>query len=373
MGKVPGPTTTTLPQAPALTPGTGKSEKPPPTAALDKPAIDLNPSNAGGPQNAMSAPIFGQGFVRSAGVSTGGGASSPVKVVYVQGGNDWVTRSSRVWNVGEAKSASTVAGMVDSIIANANGHMIEKLVLVGHGSPGSQLIADGVSLRPDNIAANAAELLRLKPLFAKGAVVQLDGCSSGAGPNGEALVKALSELWGVEVRAAIVPQSSVLTGNDGTRVCAKPGPNGTEISVKRNALDGFYRIWNNRGWSADDKARAAIRDMPDDGVRALSRQARWDYARSMLEGWTVKSERTQLMRLFELATPEQRRELYHDIEKRDWKGHFVEGWLTVDDWLWDKMTRSQMRQLKEWLNEGSPAAVGSAVLAAGAAAAATKK
>jgi hypothetical protein len=60
------------------------------------------------------------------------------------------------------------------------------------------------------IAAGASRtnpaLARLKPYFARGAVVQLHGCNVAVGWEGRYLLQKLAALWGVRVQGAIDTQ-----------------------------------------------------------------------------------------------------------------------------------------------------------------------
>lgn len=141
-----------------------------------------------------------------------------------------------VYNVAEA-----VQGIL-KILKKHKGEKISRLRFFGHGIEGSQFVGvkcknakkEKIAVdrddwkrsiigfaRKNTVFLNQGELAKLKGKFAtkKGfwdsltstappAVVELRGCSVGGGEDGKRLIKWLSELWQVGVRAAEQDQLS---------------------------------------------------------------------------------------------------------------------------------------------------------------------
>ena len=119
----------------------------------------------------------------------------------------------------DALRVSSIGHMVDLIEGRlgAAGKM-RRLRIFGHGIPGAQGLGNSyhlfttdlynqITLRPGNEVGYADVLGRLTPRFDRGGWVELQGCSVGGGPQGWNLLKALAELWQVNVAAATVCQT----------------------------------------------------------------------------------------------------------------------------------------------------------------------
>jgi hypothetical protein len=127
--------------------------------------------------------------------------------------------------------SNAVAEMVNSIERIAGKGNLEILKIWGHGFPGGQIVSSGANaddilnhytgLEVSDLDQTIAQLRRLRAQFTNNAVVELKGCSVGQGTRGETFLRSLAQIWGVPVRAGIIPQ---FMGRDwtGTVVEAKP-------------------------------------------------------------------------------------------------------------------------------------------------------
>lgn len=117
--------------------------------------------------------------------------------------------------------ADSVLVMVSGIL-NRLGRtsQIDRLIIWGHGRPGVQAIGAGDDLWNNQMIPGVlgvhrvsgllhrGELVRLRKRFAPGAVVELHGCNVAQHHRGRELLRQLSDLWGVRVRAALLEQPS---------------------------------------------------------------------------------------------------------------------------------------------------------------------
>ncbi|MBL8955392.1 MAG: DUF4347 domain-containing protein [Myxococcaceae bacterium] len=311
--------------APTPAPAAGVSPPPPP------------------PPGASTAPAAKASKVDAPTVS-----GDPVSVHYIapdEGAVAWLMEATTIGEV----QADSVKGMVDGIIADADGHPIDHLEIEGHGSPGSQVIAKGVKLEHPLTDDQKAELLRLKPHLTKDAVVVLDGCQVGAGNDGEALLKEMSELLGVKVKAGTGYQR-LTPGIEGSEVTATPdGKGGSTISTDESDWNEFWRL--NPGFDDDDKWMEALGKVDDKGLQGMPQQSRYNAVKTLISGYTGEDEGNQVLRIFENATPEQRKELYRQLEGHAWGGDFKNGVLTDDDGLVDALDNDQLAKLRGLMNE----------------------
>jgi hypothetical protein len=143
-----------------------------------------------------------------------------------------------------------VTQMVKKIIEEAGDSMIDKLVIWGHGGPGSQGVsrgtesdrnADWAGIDIENLidrTSDGEEVKRQKKLMRDtlrllwdvldySGVVELHGCSVGSTPAGQVFLMALANIWEVPVRAGSVTQYGPNWSWAGVVHEAKPGMSGT--------------------------------------------------------------------------------------------------------------------------------------------------
>ncbi|MBN2361335.1 MAG: DUF4347 domain-containing protein [Deltaproteobacteria bacterium] len=323
-----GPAPTATPPPPTATPAPEPVPTPPPEPAATPPA----------PVAAPEPPVL----------KPCDPTLPPVDVSYVSNTDDKVMDLTRALQSGEV-SADSLEGMVDAIIAKADGHPIQDLQITGHGLPGDQNIAEGVNLTSPLTDEQRAQLDRLTPYLAPDAKVTLNGCEVGAGPKGEALLTELADLWDKPVQAGTAYQR-VFPGIEGTTVTAIPQENGpATIQVDPSPLSSMLRALPDTKY--DDQTMELYNSLSPDMQAALDVQQRLDIANALLPGATSAEERQVLMNLFETATPEQRRDLYRYIEEHEWNGELKHGLFVNDDRLWNNLDADQRTQLAAWLNE----------------------
>jgi hypothetical protein len=114
--------------------------------------------------------------------------------------------------------ANGVGQMVSDIKRKAQPRGLKVLRIWSHGSSGGQGVSLSPNVNPVNPKGQRAgismpnypevkpALDQLTPYFAPDGRVELRGCNVGAGYDGIGLVKALAELWQVDVYAAIYNQ-----------------------------------------------------------------------------------------------------------------------------------------------------------------------
>ncbi len=112
---------------------------------------------------------------------------------------------------GESK-AESVKDMVDKVLTRlGEGDSIDRLTLIGHGSPGNLSMGDGKGheagkhIGIGNQDEWLDDLDRLKGRFSAGALLTLRGCSTGKGQEGRELIELLHEELGIKVRAPTGP------------------------------------------------------------------------------------------------------------------------------------------------------------------------
>jgi hypothetical protein len=151
--------------------------------------------------------------------------------------------------VGEGDDAMAA---LDAALSGAQG-TYRAVHLFGHGEPGSMQLGDG-SLDLAALRARAGEVAGWSLGLAEGADLLLWGCDAGAGPEGAALLDALSALTGADVAAstdatggleaggdwelevargpieAAVPIGAALRAEFAGRLALTPGPSG-EVAV----------------------------------------------------------------------------------------------------------------------------------------------
>jgi hypothetical protein len=133
--------------------------------------------------------------------------------------------------------------MVDAVNAAANGAPLCDLTVEDHGSPGRQQMGKGVltaeALQDPEMLAKIQELQ-----FAPGAKIELGGCSTGYGEEGEALLRQMAIATGVPVSAGITTQYDFPPGIEGSEVTCYPvstadGPD-AECVTDSSIFDGIY-------------------------------------------------------------------------------------------------------------------------------------
>lgn len=105
---------------------------------------------------------------------------------------------------------SNLADLVLGVIERANGQMIERLRIFGHGRGGLQATGGGTRPHAHQIIAvnnsgqlhNSDLLSMLVGCFTPDALVQMHGCRVAGGWRGTLLVYLLANLWHVRVQAA---------------------------------------------------------------------------------------------------------------------------------------------------------------------------
>ena len=273
----------------------------------------------------------------------GGGDEGGVSVTYVSTEGDLVSKILRATTFGETEGAEDIPGMVAAILAKAGGKKIRHLLIDGHGSEGTQWIAEKASI-------NSARLNELAPLrghFTADAVVHLGGCNVGGGPQGQQLLTSLARLWGVQVTASTSFERPLVPGIEGhTAVARKDGSLGYDESW----IAGFGR---SGGPGADDDTRDALATFARTGnLSNLTMDYRYQAVSRLLGGYTSDDDAAWIMKLFETAPATDRRTLYRYVEGHDWSGDFKQGWFTNDDALWNGLSTDQAGQLKKLLNDG---------------------
>ncbi len=306
------------------------------------------PAPAAGATPMQPPPPGAQAPASASKVSDSVVSGDPVGVHYIAPDEGVVAWLMEATTIGEVQ-ADSVKGMVDVIIGDAKGHPIDHLEIEGHGRSGEQVIAKGVSLKYPLDEATKTELARLKPYFAPGAEVVLDGCQVGAGNDGEKLLKELSEIWGVKVKAGTAFQR-LTPGIEGSEVTAAPdGKGGTTVTTEESDWNEMWRTYP--GTSDDDAWMKALGDASDAAVGGMPLQQRYTAATALISGWTGEDEGDQVLRLFQTASPADRKELYRLLEGHSWGGDFKNGVFTDDDGLVDALSNDQLDKLRKLMNE----------------------
>jgi hypothetical protein len=275
-------------------------------------------------------------------------SGAPVTIHYIAGTNDSVMAIDRALTFGEVVGHNAHE-MVEGIIAKANGHPIGKLTLTGHGRGGSQQIGEKSSLSVRMSAEEKRDLARLKPLFASNAEVVLHGCEVASDQSGEKLLRELAIMWGVPVRAA-VPYQRLTPGLEGTEKRAIPdGHGGATLETSESSLNEFSR--DKPSFSNDNKEVAYWDKAPPERWEKATVDGRYDAITTLLGGYTNHHEGEIIIKLFQTAAANDRRELYRLIEGHPWSGDFKHGWFVDDDGLANSLTYEQMDRLKALLNQ----------------------
>ena len=118
--------------------------------------------------------------------------------------------------------ADNVTQLMSRILVRLGSETIRRLRIFGHGAPGRQFIGGGLFPGYDQVIGvdaagglmSSAVLCQLGGRFARDGLVELHGCSTGAGAPGEALVAKLAIAWRVDVIASRRVQWGN-TGGDG--------------------------------------------------------------------------------------------------------------------------------------------------------------
>ncbi|MCP5528179.1 MAG: hypothetical protein H7A47_15410 [Verrucomicrobiales bacterium] len=135
-----------------------------------------------------------------------------ITVIGDRGTFDQVNFLAGLFRVGE-KEVTSVKHLADRLGSLcAGGDRIAALQIIDHGNQTGQYIgADWLALK--TLPGLRADLVRLRPLFGKGAVVTMAGCKVGHAPG---LLSQLSILWGgVQVRAGTAYQRPLIPGIEG--------------------------------------------------------------------------------------------------------------------------------------------------------------
>lgn len=297
---------------------------------------------------------------------TGGAAraqyKAPVALKFVASTQDDVLGTERMLSPGaivpskERAASYSVKDLVDDVIKRADGAPVRALSLSGHGSIGRQLISDRVVISAAMLPEDEAQLARLKPLFEKGAEVTLEGCSVGATPDGEALLKRLATLWGVKVRAGIIPQLPI-PGLEGSSNVAVPGVNGAEPTIvrERSVANRFFRQVKDHHdvdtlFTQASNALAAELD----GRFPVDIKRHHYYLTKLLDSADSPQRADIVVGLFRGVSPTERRQLYTAIEARPWQGDFHRSALPFQtDDLHEALPAKQREELKALLNATS--------------------
>ncbi len=272
-------------------------------------------------------------------------ARRPVSVAYVAPGWDAATVLSGVVTFGDTSSAEGTGAMVDAILEDADRAPISRLRIIGHGFRGGQQIGPDLALTSDNFETHRAELARLRGHFTRGAVVELEGCDVGDGPNGARLLAQLATLWGVEVRAGTVPQR-LPPGLEGTVAIVRSTPRGAVLSYDESSLDAMHRYRPFDG--QDEKAMRAVRTETSESMRTMSEAWRFRMIRRLASGDMTQEERRAALAVWESASPAERRSLYFYFEHRNWPGGIRE---LPEAGIVRKFDTAERARLTELLNE----------------------
>ncbi|NJD06014.1 MAG: hypothetical protein FIA97_05895 [Methylococcaceae bacterium] len=141
--------------------------------------------------------------------------------------DDPVSWIEGVFTVNEV-TVTSVDDMVTKVLARIGSSSIQNLFISGHGAPGYQGVGGGTawdysgnkSLQVDPVTGKlkgtSEQLLRkLSPKFTKEAIATLGGCKTGNGPQGEALLKAVADCFGIPVQAGTDNQRPFVPGMEG--------------------------------------------------------------------------------------------------------------------------------------------------------------
>jgi hypothetical protein len=275
-------------------------------------------------------------------------SGAPVTIHYIAGTSDVTMSVDRALTFGETVGHNAHE-MVEGIIAKANGHPIGTLTLTGHGHGGSQQLGDKKHLSTRMSAEEKRDLARLKPYFAPNAEVVLHGCEVASDQSGEKLLLELAVMWGVPVRAA-VPYQRLTPGLEGTEKRAVPdGHGGATLETQESSLNELSR--DKPSFSDDNEEVAYWDKAPPERWEKASVDFRYDSIVSLLGGYTNHHEGEIILKLFQTAAANDRRELYRLIEGHPWSGSFKQGWLVDDDGLANSLTYEQMDRLQALLNQ----------------------
>jgi hypothetical protein len=127
---------------------------------------------------------------------------------------------------------NSVLDMVIKVSSRAGNEKISRLVICGHGAPGQQGVGCGqeftlekdkvekylwVDMFTDRLVGNAEIYLpTLRAKFEPTAIVSLNGCRTGAGSEGDRLLKRLAFILGVKVEAASDRTQMLVPGYEGS-------------------------------------------------------------------------------------------------------------------------------------------------------------
>jgi len=144
--------------------------------------------------------------------------------------------------------------------------------------------------------------------------------------------------------------------------------NGFFNPIVENPYEGMRRIIHYnpaRGQAShntDDAVRADLdamdkQDQADkkdahSSMHGLTLEQRVSNTRELLEGNTSEGEGERIAQMFETASRSDALEMFKRIEGHAWEGDFRNGWLTIDDDLWDDLTRDQLSRIRAHLNGG---------------------
>lgn len=104
--------------------------------------------------------------------------------------------------------------------------------------------------------------------------------------------------------------------------------------------------------NTDDIVMDEVGKMNDTELQGLTLTQREKRIKNLLSGYTPEEEGDVIVKLFKTCPVGDRAKLYKLVENREWSGDFNHGWFTIDDDLWDDLSKKQLKDLKKLLNEG---------------------
>jgi hypothetical protein len=176
----------------------------------------------------------------------------PVDVTAVPKPHDVTTWAARAVHPGAASDFTDVPGMVDSVLANADGRPIRNLSIQSHGNPGHQFMSGtygrdsflSKELLTDKDSQIPAAMGRLKQHLDPNGMVELGGCQVAKGEKGVEFVREMTRTLGVPVRAGVPYQRPLIPGLEGSTVtcspAAKPDEDPTCVTESHPFLDWLW-------------------------------------------------------------------------------------------------------------------------------------
>ena len=165
---------------------------------------------------------------------------------------------------------------------------IDRLALAAHGDAGGGVVDGGrffpdgtraPALTPETVANRRPTLERILRYTSPNATVFLTGCQAGQGPQGTALLLALSALWPTRTFVAF---ANVLASGNGSAIlnstrsgCSNPGfrdtgvgfpgavdPGAYVLDARRNYQYGEYgarrQVWDTLAWADEHSPGAKV-------------------------------------------------------------------------------------------------------------------